>query len=166
MAKKPNQIPLRTLNNMVLGKDGLFLEKKYKSLTEIAFGAPLLYDLEKLRESREICGISASTFLLLSDMMEYKHGQIGRLILAINRPHRMREFISPFYLKSYEEANATLARLLSDSDYFDQVLEEYGRHINAEKKDRSGSNFWEHLSFFIAALVIVFAIAIIIVATT
>lgn len=151
---------------MVVGRDGLFLEKKYRSLTEIALGAPLLYDIEKLRESREICGISASTFLLLSDIMEYKHGQIGRLILGINRPERMREFISPFYLKSYEEANATLEKLLSDTDYFNQVLGEYGRHIKAEKKDRSGNSFWEPLSFFIAALVIVFAIAIIIVATT
>lgn len=99
-------------------------------------------------------------------MMEYKHGQIGRLILGIKKPQRMQEFISPFYLKSYEEANATLEKLLSDTDYFNQVLEEYGRHIKAGKKDRSGNSFWEPLSFFIAALVIVFAIAIIIVATT
>ena len=151
---------------MVLGMNGLFLEKKQKSLAEIASGSPLFYDIETLRYSREICGISVSTFVLLSDMMEFKHGQIGRLILGIKKPQRMQEFISPFYLKSYEEANATLEKLLSDTDYFNQVLGEYGKHVKAEKKDRSGSNFWEPLSFFIAALVIVFAIAIIIVATT
>ena len=162
MSMVEKEVPVGTFDNMVLGPNGALYEKERMSIAEATAGTPLLDDLARFKRTRDLCGISASTYMILLQIMEFKHGEPGKVVLEITQPEKMSEFISRFSLESYRDANRTLERLLSDTDYLFQVGEEYKRDKSAKKKHKIRDGFLEYFPLYIALTVGIFVVLLLV----